>query len=79
MKNIVLIISLLFVNFGFSQITDTSVNKEKFEKSGFPYKGKRVLQVEDISTPKEQNYYVFSKNERGSTQDELYIQQFKKV
>lgn len=79
MKKIVLIISLLFVNFGFSQITDTAVNKEKFEKSGFPYKGKRVLQVEDISTPKEQNYYVFSKNERGSSQDELYIQQFKKV
>ena len=79
MKKIVLIISLLFVNFGFSQITDTAVNKEKFQQSGFPFKGKRVLQVEDISTPKEQNYYVFSKNERGSLQDELYIQQFKKV
>ena len=79
MKNIVLIINLLLVNFAFSQITDINVNKEKFEKSGFPYKGKRVLQVEDISTPKEQNYYVFSKNERGSAQDELYIQQFKKV
>lgn len=79
MKNIILVLNILCFSLGFSQITDTAVNKEKFQQSGFPYKGKRVLQVEDISTQKEQNYYVFSKNERGSTQDELYIQQFKKV
>ena len=79
MKKIYLIPSLLIFGFCFAQITDTSVNKENFEKSGFPFKGKRVLQVENISTPKEENYYVFSKNERGSAQDELYIQQFKKV
>lgn len=70
---------IILSQFGFSQITDNSVNKENFEKSGFPFKGKRVLQVENISTPKEENYYIFSKNERGSAQDELYIQQFKKV
>lgn len=64
---------------GFSQIAITVVNKENFEASGFPYKGTRVLQVEKIATPKEQNYFVFSKNERGSAQDELNIQQFKKV
>lgn len=79
MKKIIVIVNLLFFNFCFSQITSTSVNKEKFENSDFPYKGKRVLQVENISTPKEENYYVFSKNEKNSTQDELYIQQFKKV
>lgn len=72
-------IAMLISSVAFSQITDTSVNKENFEKSGFLYKGKRVLQVENISTPKEENYFVFSKNERGSAQDELYIQQFKKV
>lgn len=63
---------------GFSQITSTVVNKEHFEASGFPFLGTRVLQVEKIATPKEVNYYVFSKNERGSVQDELHIQQFKK-
>lgn len=79
MKKTFLLPAVFLFSLGFSQITDTSVNKENFEKSGFPYKGKRVLQVENISTPKEENYYVFSKNERGSAQDELYIQQFKKV
>lgn len=79
MKKIILAANLFCFSVGFSQITSTAVNKEKFQQSGFPFNGKCVLQVEDISTSKEQNYYVFSKNERGSSQDELYIQQFKKV
>lgn len=79
MKKIFLLPALFLFGLGISQITDISVNKESFEKSGFPFKGKRVLQVENISTPKEENYYVFSKNERGSAQDELYIEQFKKI
>jgi len=79
MKKIILALNLLCFSVGFSQITSTVVNKEHFEASGFPYKGTRVLQVEGISTPKEQNYFVFSKNERCSAQDELHIQQFKKV
>lgn len=72
-------LAMLISSIGFSQITNTSVNKSNFEQSGFPFKGKRVLQVENISTPQEENYFVFSKNERSSAQDELYIQQFKKV
>lgn len=79
MKKIILALTLLCFSLGFSQITNTVVNKEHFEASGFPFLGTRVLQVEKIATPKEENYYVFSKNERGSLQDELYIQQFKKV
>lgn len=64
---------------GFSQITDTAVNKEKFEKSGFPYRGERVLMVDNISTPKEENLYIFSKNKWGTAQDSLYIEQFQKT
>lgn len=69
---------LIIFGLGYSQITQSIVNKEQFEQSGFPYKGKRVLQVENILTTQEENLFVFSKNERGSTQDSLYIQQFKK-
>ncbi|WCM43343.1 hypothetical protein MG290_06690 [Flavobacterium sp. CBA20B-1] len=79
MKKIILALTLLCFSLGFSQITNTVVKKEHFEASGFPFLGTHVLQVEKIATPKEKNYYVFSKNERGSLQDELYIQQFKKV
>ena len=73
------LVFLIIFQFGFSQITSTIVNKSNFENSDFPFKGVRVLTVENISTPSEENYYVFSKNERGSVQDELYIQQFKKI
>ncbi|SMC71003.1 hypothetical protein [Moheibacter sediminis] len=79
MKQTFLMPALFLFSFVFAQITNTSVNKENFENSGFPYKGKRVLQVENILTPQEENYFVFSKNEHNSGQDELYIQQFKKV
>ncbi|MFV0541872.1 MAG: hypothetical protein ACK5MZ_11685 [Aestuariibaculum sp.] len=64
---------------GFSQITSTVVNKSNFENSDFPFKGIRVLAVEYVSTPNEENLYVFSKNERRAEQDTLYIQQFKKT
>ena len=79
MKKTFLITGLFISSFGFSQITSTAVNKSNFESSGFGFKGVRVLTVENISTPSEENYYVFSKNAKGSDQDELYIQQFKKI
>ncbi|MDM1296575.1 hypothetical protein HX021_19995 [Sphingobacterium sp. N143] len=60
------------------QITNISINKKNFESSGFPYKGKRVLQVEHIETAKEDNYIIFSKEERGADPDKLYVQQFQK-
>lgn len=59
-----------------AQITDISINKENFQSSGFPFKGKRVLQVEHIQTVKEDNYIIFSKEERGADPDKLYVQQF---
>ncbi|MDM1348000.1 hypothetical protein HX017_10240 [Myroides marinus] len=62
-----------------AQITDTAVNKDKFEKSDFPYKGDRVLIVDRIDGSKEENIFVFAKNKKGSEQDRLYIQQFTKV
>jgi len=40
---------ILFLMGGYTtqaQITNIGVNKENFESSGFPFKGKRVLQVE---------------------------------
>lgn len=79
MKYILLVFSVLLFNSSFSQITNTIVNKENFQNSGFLFKGSRVLQVENISTPTEENYFVFSKNDRNNEQDELYIQQFKKI
>ncbi len=79
MKHFFLLSLVFLFQLGFSQITSTAVNKSNFETSGFPFKGVRVLTVENISTPKEENYFVFSKNEKGSEQDELYIQQFKKI
>lgn len=66
MKQNLSVFTLLIYCLGISQITQTIVNKEKFEASGFPYKGSRVLMVENISTPSEENYYLFSKNQRGS-------------
>lgn len=70
---------LFLPGMGFSQITDTSVNKENFENSDFPYRGDRVLMVDNISTPDEENLYVFSKNPWGTAQDSLFIEQFKKT
>ncbi|UIR57700.1 hypothetical protein LZQ00_07730 [Sphingobacterium sp. SRCM116780] len=74
-----LLIVGLSVSVAQAQITDISVNKENFEQSGFPYKGKRVLQVEHITTSQEDNYIVFSKEERNADPDQLYIQQFQKI
>ncbi len=62
-----------------AQITDITVNKENFQSSGFPFKGKRVLQVERIQTAKEDNYIIFSKEERGADPDKLYAQQFQRI
>lgn len=67
------------ISLAHAQITSISVNKANFEQSGFPYKGKRVLQVEHITTPQEDNYIVFSKEERHADPDQLYIQQFQKI
>jgi len=72
---------ILFLMGGYTtqaQITNIGVNKENFESSGFPFKGKRVLQVEHIETAKEDNYIVFSKEERGADPDRLYVQQFQR-
>ena len=75
--------TILILGFSMSvahaQITSISVNKANFEQSGFPYKGKRVLQVEHITTANEDNYIVFSKEERDADPDHLYIQQFQKI
>lgn len=75
--------TILILGFSMSvahaQITSISVNKANFEQSGFPYKGKRVLQVEHITTAQEDNYIVFSKEERDADPDQLYIQQFQKI
>ncbi|MFV0566153.1 MAG: hypothetical protein ACK5NB_10010 [Flavobacteriaceae bacterium] len=79
MKSIFLSIIICVSLSGFSQITSTVVNKSNFENSGFPFKGDRVLTVEHITTPSEENLYVLSKNKRGSAQDSLYVQQFKKI
>lgn len=67
------------ISLAHAQITTIAINKANFEKSGFPYKGKRVLQVEHITTPQEDNYIVFSKDERNADPDHLYIQQFQKI
>ncbi len=69
---------LLMGTLAFSQTGTSAVNLESFEKSGFPFKGKRVIQVDNVYTPSEENMFVFSKNEKGAAQDSLYIQQFKK-
>ncbi|MBB2950244.1 MULTISPECIES: hypothetical protein [Sphingobacterium] len=61
-----------------AQITSISVNKANFEKSSIPFKGKRVLQVEHITTANEDNFIVFSKEQRNADPDHLYIQQFQK-
>lgn len=79
MKRILFIAVLMVFQWSSAQITSRVVNKANFEQSGFPFKGVRVLTVEHISTPTEENIYVFSKNERSAPQDELYIQQFKKI
>ena len=74
---------LILLSVGFytaeAQITTISINKENFQASNFPFKGKRVLQVERIQTPKEDNYIVFSKDERGANPDNLYVQHFQQV
>lgn len=74
---------LILLSMGFyaveAQVTTISINKENFQSSGFPFKGKRVLQVERIQTPKEDNYIVFSKEERGADPDKLYVQQFQQI
>lgn len=78
MKKIMLF--LMFLNFYVisAQITDITVNKQKFENSKFPFKGVRVLMVDNITAKNEENYFVFSKNKKDSEQDELYIEQFTK-
>jgi len=70
---------VLFCYFGSAQITQKTIDTDTFRKSGFPFKGKRVLMVENISSSNEENYFVFSKNEKNATNDKLFIQQFTKV
>lgn len=79
MKNTLLLFTAFVTFNSFAQISQTIVNKEKFEQSGFPFKGKRVLMVENIAAKNEDNYFVFSKNLKEENQDKLYIEQFTKV
>lgn len=62
-----------------AQTTNRAINKDKFEQSDFPYKGDRVLVVDRIDGSKEENIFVFAKNQKGSEQDRLYIQQFTRI
>lgn len=80
MKNFAFLILLLLGCYHVqAQVSNISINKENFQSSGFPFKGKRVLQVERIQTSKEDNYIVFSKEERGADPDKLYAQQFQQI
>lgn len=79
MRKLVLLTAFFATCTSWAQITESVVNKEKFENSGFSFKGKRVLMVDNISASKEENYFVFSKNARDEAQDRLYIEQFTKV
>lgn len=78
MKKMIFYFMFLNVMICSAQISQSIVNKDKFEKSGFPFKGERVLMVDHISASNEENYFVFSKNAKNSDQDELYIEQFTK-
>lgn len=79
MKKILVLFAVLVAHSSFAQISQTIVNKQKFEVSDFPFKGERILMVEKIDARMEENYFVFSKNSREEIQDRLYIEQFTKV
>ncbi len=68
------------VNFLNAQISNIVRNEACYTKEVFPYRGIRIMQVDEVSCPdNEENVFIFSKIEKKAKKDIMYFQRFTKI
>ncbi|WP_281634720.1 hypothetical protein [Flavobacterium luteolum] len=73
-------ILLLISNSIMAQVSNVIRNKDSYTQDVFPYKGVRIIQVDEVSSPgNEENVFIFSKIEKNVIPDKMYFQRFTKV
>lgn len=70
---------LLVVNITTAQVLSVIRNKDSYTQDIFKYKGVRMIQVDEVSCPaNEENVFIFSKIEKNANPDTMYFQRFTK-
>jgi hypothetical protein len=79
-KNYLLLLIILIANTIIAQVSVVTRNKESYTQDIFPYKGLRAIQIDEVSSPgQEENVFIFSKVEKNANPDTMYFQRFTKV
>ncbi len=75
-----LFLLLIACNSAAAQVSTITRNPASYTQEVFPYKGTRILQVDEVSSPgNEDNVFIFSKTERYAKPDIMYFQRFTKT
>ena len=78
MKKLLLLL-LIAGTSAFAQVSTVTRNPASYTQDVFAYKGSRILQVDEVSSPgNEENEFIFSKVEKYAKPDVMYFQRFTK-
>jgi lipopolysaccharide export LptBFGC system permease protein LptF len=78
MKNLLLIL-LISCASALAQVSTITRHPSSYTQDVFAYKGSRILQVDEVSSPgNEDNVFIFSKVEKYAKPDVMYFQRFTK-
>lgn len=80
LKSLLILLALtcsVFHNLAQAQVTTVTRNIASYTQDVFPYKGSRVMSVDEVSAGgREDNVFIFSKVEKFAKPDVMYFQRF---